>query len=95
MQCSPAQDAVIRVHARIAEVGYETGAPVVARLLVHSQQIGCLMGKGGHIIAEMRRHSGASIRIFGREHGFKNGCHNDELVQVQTMINRSVHFKIH
>ncbi|KAL2932895.1 RNA-binding KH domain-containing protein RCF3 [Bienertia sinuspersici] len=79
---SPAQDAVIRVHSRIAEVGFEPGAAVTARLLVPSQQIGCLLGKGGLIIAEMRRLTGASIRIFGREQGLKLNIGNDELVQV-------------
>uniref|UniRef100_A0A803M9S3 K Homology domain-containing protein n=1 Tax=Chenopodium quinoa TaxID=63459 RepID=A0A803M9S3_CHEQI len=79
---SPAQDAVIRVHSRIAEVGFEPGAAVIARLLVHSQQIGCLLGKGGLIIAEMRRLTGASIRIFGREQGLNSNIQNDEVVQV-------------
>jgi len=78
---SPSQDAVIRVHTRVAEVAFEPGAAVVARLLVHSQQIGCLLGKGGLIIAEMRRLTGANIRIFGREHGLKLST-NDEVVQV-------------
>lgn len=78
---SPAQDAVIRVHTRVAEVAFEPGAAVVARLLVHSQQIGCLLGKGGLIVAEMRRLTGANIRIFGREHGLKLST-NDEVVQV-------------
>ena len=36
----------MRVHARITEIGFEPGAAVVARLLVHSQQIGCLLGRG-------------------------------------------------
>lgn len=79
---SPAQDAVIRVHCRIAEIGFEPGAAVVARLLVHSQQIGCLLGKGGIIISEMRRATGASIRIFAKEQVPKCGSQNDELVQV-------------
>ncbi|XP_057967697.1 KH domain-containing protein HEN4 [Malania oleifera] len=79
---SPAQDAVIRVHCRIAEVGFEPGAAVVARLLVHAQQIGCLLGKGGFIIAEMRRATGASIRIFAKEQVPKSGALNDEVVQV-------------
>ncbi|KMS97210.1 hypothetical protein BVRB_7g177620 [Beta vulgaris subsp. vulgaris] len=79
---SPAQDAVIRVHSRIAEVGFEPGSAIIARLLVHSQQIGCLLGKGGLIIAEMRRLTGASIRIFGREQGLNLNTQNDELVQV-------------
>ncbi|XP_075664057.1 KH domain-containing protein HEN4 [Castanea sativa] len=79
---SPAQEAVIRVHCRIAEIGFEPGAAVVARLLVHSQQIGCLLGKGGFIITEMRRATGASIRIFSKEQVPKCGSPNDEVVQV-------------
>ncbi|XVF23210.1 hypothetical protein REPUB_Repub13aG0017300 [Reevesia pubescens] len=80
---SPAQDAVIRVHSRIAEIGFEPGAAIVARLLVHSQQIGCLLGKGGHIVTEMRRATGASIRIFPKEQLTKCiGSPNDEVVQV-------------
>lgn len=79
---SPAQEAVIRVQSRIAEIGFEPGTAVVARLLVHSQQIGCLLGKGGFIISEMRRATGASIRIFPKEHISKGGSQNDEVVQV-------------
>ncbi|KAF4347567.1 hypothetical protein G4B88_009923 [Cannabis sativa] len=79
---SPSQDAVIRVHSRIAEIGFEPGAAVVARLLVHSQQIGCLLGKGGFIISEMRRATGASIRIFTKDQVPKCASHNDEVVQV-------------
>ncbi|XP_038898275.1 KH domain-containing protein HEN4 [Benincasa hispida] len=79
---SPAQEAVIRVHCRIAEIGYEPGAPVVARLLVHGQQIGYLVGRGGHIINEMRRGTGTSIQIFPREQIQNSGPVNDEVVQV-------------
>ncbi|XP_031254507.1 KH domain-containing protein HEN4-like isoform X2 [Pistacia vera] len=79
---SPAQDAVMRVHSRIAEIGFEPGNAVVARLLVHSQQIGCLLGRGGYIISEMRRATGASIRVFPREQAPKCGSPNDEVVQV-------------
>lgn len=81
-QRSPAQEAVIRVQRRIAEIGFEPGAAIVARLLVHSQQIGCLLGKGGVIITEMRRATGASIRIFAREQVPKCASLNDEVVQV-------------
>ncbi|KAL4589333.1 hypothetical protein LXL04_002239 [Taraxacum kok-saghyz] len=79
---SPAQDAVLRVHNRLAEIGFESGAAIVARLLVHSRQIGCLWGKGGSIISEMRRGTGASIQIFPSEQVTKYGMPNDEVVQV-------------
>ncbi|CAI0410099.1 unnamed protein product [Linum tenue] len=79
---SPAQDGVIRVQTRIAEIGYEHGAPVVARLIVHSQQIGRLLGKGGQIISEMRHLTGAHIRIFPTDQAAKHGTPHDEIVQV-------------
>jgi poly(rC)-binding protein 2/3/4 len=78
---SPAQDAVIRVHCRLTEIGFEQSNAVVARLLVRSPQVGCLLGKGGHVISEMRRVTGASIRIFSKEQ-IKYISHNEEVVQV-------------
>ncbi|KAI5575655.1 hypothetical protein BDE02_10G226200 [Populus trichocarpa] len=79
---SPAQDAVIRVQSRIAEIGFERGARIVARLLVHPQQIGVLLGKGGKIINEMRHVTGASICIFPKEQASKYGSQTEEVVQV-------------
>ncbi|GAB4849951.1 hypothetical protein Ancab_029251 [Ancistrocladus abbreviatus] len=90
MPRSPAQDAVIRVYSRISEIGFEPGTAAVGRLLVHSQQIGCLLGRGGNIVAEMRRQTGASIRIFGREQGSKFGIQNEEVVQIIGSL-QSVH----
>ncbi|KAJ6311226.1 hypothetical protein OIU77_013073 [Salix suchowensis] len=79
---SPAQDAVIRVQSRIAEIGFERGSRIVARLLVHPQQIGVLLGKGGKIINEMRHVTGASICIFPKEQASKYGSQTEEVVQV-------------
>ncbi|KAI7737965.1 hypothetical protein M8C21_004927, partial [Ambrosia artemisiifolia] len=78
---SPTQDAVMRVHSRIVEAGFESGAAIVARLLVHSRQIGCIWGKGGMIISELRRLTGASIHVFPREQVAKYGMPSDEVVQ--------------
>ncbi|GMI77437.1 hypothetical protein like AT1G51580 [Hibiscus trionum] len=80
---SPAQDAVVRVQSRIAEIGFEPGAAIVARLLVPSQHIGYLLGKGGHIVNEMRRATGANIRVSSKEQLSKSvGFQNEEFVQV-------------
>ncbi|KAL1186005.1 hypothetical protein V6Z11_A01G149400 [Gossypium hirsutum] len=80
---SPVQDAVVRVQSRIAKIGYEPGAPIVARLLVPSQQVGYLFGKGGHIVSKMRRATGANIRVSSKEQLSKSaGLKNDEVVQV-------------
>ncbi|XP_061364085.1 KH domain-containing protein HEN4 [Gastrolobium bilobum] len=78
---SPAQEAVIRVHSRLTEIGFEPNAAVVARLLVRSPQVGCLLGKGGLVISEMRRATGANIRIFSKEQ-IKYISQNEEVVQV-------------
>nr|GMC52002.1 KH domain-containing protein HEN4 [Ipomoea batatas] len=80
---SPAQEAVIRVHSRIAEIGFEpAAAAVVARLLVHSNQISYLFGDGGIPIAELRRVTGASIRVFPKEQSPRFGSQGDEVLQV-------------
>lgn len=87
MMHSPAQDAVLRVHSRISEASMDKSSAVPARLLVPSQHIGCLLGKGGSIIAEMRKVTGASIRIFGNEQIPRCAQRNDELVQVHHTSN--------
>ena len=79
---SLAQDAVMCVHNRIVEIGFEPSAAVVARLLVHSPFIGRLLGKGGHVISEMRRATGASIRVFAKDQATKYESQHDEIVQV-------------
>ncbi|KAL3736961.1 hypothetical protein ACJRO7_025832 [Eucalyptus globulus] len=79
---SAAQDAVMRVHHRITEIGFEPGVAVIARLLVPSQQIGFLVGKGGFFINELKRATGASIRVFVKEHSQKFDSHYHEVVQV-------------
>eukprot|EP01018_Ginkgo_biloba_P002005 Gb_31686 [translate_table: standard] len=79
---SPSQDAVLRVHSRILDSGPDKDKNSTARLLVPSNQIGCLLGKGGTIIAEMRKATGANIRIFGKDQLPKCASPNDEVVQV-------------
>lgn len=88
---SPAQDAVLRVHSRLSEM-LDKGSAVAARLLVPSHQIGCLLGKGGAVIAEMRRATGASIRIFLKEQVPKCAQPNDEVVQVTSSSSILVYF---
>ncbi|CAN6218231.1 unnamed protein product [Urochloa humidicola] len=82
MMHSPAQDAVVRVYSRISESSIDRNSPTPARLLVPAQHIGCLLGKGGSIITEMRKLTGASIRIFGNEQIPRCAQRNDEMVQV-------------
>ncbi|KAI8532399.1 hypothetical protein RHMOL_Rhmol11G0212300 [Rhododendron molle] len=87
---SPAQNAVVLVFSRSMEAGAEKGldlssskgSPVLARLVVHLNQVGCLLGKGGAIISEMRKTTGAFIRIIGNDQAPKCASQNDEIVQI-------------
>ncbi|XP_061370842.1 KH domain-containing protein HEN4 [Gastrolobium bilobum] len=87
---SPAQKAVVLVYSRSVEAGIENGidsglnkwSPVAARLLVPSNQVGCLLGKGGIIVSEMRKETGASIRIIGTDQVPKCASENDQVVQI-------------
>ncbi|KAK8959234.1 KH domain-containing protein [Platanthera guangdongensis] len=79
---SPPQDAVLRVQHRILlAVPDNKDNVVLSRLLVSSHQIGCLLGKGGSIISEMRKLSGAHIRVLSRDQIPKGVTENDEIVQ--------------
>lgn len=81
-------DAVMRLQPRCSEkMERDSGDPVITtRLLVPSSKIGCIIGKGGAIIKEMRSTSRANIRIFADENVPKVASADDEMVQV----NRSV-----
>nr|GMD94687.1 KH domain-containing protein HEN4-like [Ipomoea batatas] len=80
---SPPQDAVLRVQSRIFRALPESkDNTMLAKLLVSSNQIGCLLGKGGSIIAEMRKSTGAYIRILGKDQTPNCASENEEVVQV-------------
>lgn len=59
---------------------------MIARLLVSSNQIGCLLGKGGSIISEMRKVTGAYIRIMGKDQIPKFASEGEEVVQVRLHV---------
>eukprot|EP00271_Cylindrocystis_brebissonii_P015824 TRINITY_DN38860_c0_g1_i1.p1 TRINITY_DN38860_c0_g1~~TRINITY_DN38860_c0_g1_i1.p1 ORF type:complete len:571 (+),score=97.62 TRINITY_DN38860_c0_g1_i1:165-1877(+) len=81
---STAQDGLLRVHARVVEGDDNLDAlgPVTTRLLVPSGQIGCLLGKGGSIISQMRKDTGAAIRIMQKDQVPGCALPTDELVQI-------------
>ncbi|KAF5182782.1 Rna-binding kh domain-containing protein rcf3 [Thalictrum thalictroides] len=70
-QYSPAQNALIRVFTRSTEVGNgkrlesdeSKDSVVEARLLVPSHQVGCVIGKGGTVISEIRRASRTNMWV--------------------------------
>lgn len=80
---SKAQKAILIVQSKIFDFGVDKDiGPVTTKLLVPSDQAGCLIGKGGSIIAEMRKLTHAKIRIYGKEHLPPCALENDELVQI-------------
>ncbi|KAG9440006.1 hypothetical protein H6P81_020171 [Aristolochia fimbriata] len=81
---SAAQDALLRIQSRILRAASDssTDKAVLSRMLVSSSQIGCLLGKGGAVIAEMRKLTGAHIRILGKDQIPKCASENEEVVQI-------------
>eukprot|EP00249_Psilotum_nudum_P012372 c23745_g1_i1 orf=387-2030(+) len=99
----PAQEALFRVHDRIVEL--ERGAsddddddeppkPVTARLLVPNNQIGCLLGKGGKIIEQMRKEIAAQIRVLPKNQLPPCATPDDEVVQLSgdpTLVRKALY----
>ncbi|KAJ0721098.1 putative K domain-containing protein [Helianthus annuus] len=86
---SPTIDAVLRLQPRCSEkTEREPGDAVfTTRLLVPASRIGCLIGKGGAIISEMRSLTRASIRILSKENLPKVASEDEEMVQITGDIN--------
>ncbi|KAH6791166.1 RNA-binding KH domain-containing protein [Perilla frutescens var. frutescens] len=83
----PAQDALFKVHDRIvaddsAAEDSEEAPHVTVRLLVPSDQIGCIIGKGGLIVQNIRSETGAQVRIVKDDHLPTCALNSDELVQI-------------
>ncbi|MBA0789222.1 hypothetical protein Gotri_026652 [Gossypium trilobum] len=86
---SPAQDALFRVHDRVvaeelpADEDLEEQTHVVTvRMLVASDQIGCVIGKGGQVIQSIRSETQAQIRVLSNEHLPPCALTSDELLQI-------------
>lgn len=84
----PAQDALFRIHDRVvaddlaADEDSEDAPQITVRLLVASDQIGCIIGKGGQIVQNIRSDTGAQIRIMKDHHLPPCALSSDELVQI-------------
>ncbi|XP_006338440.1 KH domain-containing protein At4g18375-like isoform X3 [Solanum tuberosum] len=81
---SPTVEAALRLQPRCSEkVDKDSGlTPLTTRLLVPTSRIGCLIGKGGTIINEMRKITKANIRILSKEGLPKVAAEDDEMVQI-------------
>lgn len=77
---SPAIEAVLQLRRRTSDVP-EKGT-ITTRLLVSSSKIGCLLGKGGDVITEMRRRTHADIHVFSKSDKPKYASDDEELVQI-------------
>lgn len=81
---SAAQHAVILVFNKSVETGFqkgpETGTQVCARVVISQKQMGCLLGKGGSVVADMRKVTGAVIKIVGDNQVPKCARETDQLV---------------
>lgn len=90
---SPAQDALFRVHDRVVaeelagdeDLDEQTTQVVTVRMLVASDQIGCVIGKGGQVIQNIRSETQAQIRVLSNEHLPPCALSSDELLQVQLL----------
>lgn len=90
---SPAQDALFRVHDRIIaeeapvppEDEFDDMQQVTVRMLVPADQIGCVIGKGGQVVQNIRTETRAQIRILKDEHLPPCALSFDELLQVNIL----------
>ncbi|KAJ9562104.1 hypothetical protein OSB04_007264 [Centaurea solstitialis] len=84
----PSMDALFKVHDRVVADDLSAGEDaeetpqVTVRLLVSSDQIGCIIGKGGQIVQTIRTDTGAQIRIMKENHLPACALSSDELVQI-------------
>ncbi|KAH9604427.1 hypothetical protein KSS87_011227 [Heliosperma pusillum] len=83
-QVSPTIEAARRLQPRCSEKTERDSGIVsfTTRILVHSSCIGCLIGKGGAIISEMRNITRANIRILSKDDLPKVAADDDEMVQI-------------
>ncbi|KAK6928174.1 K Homology domain, type 1 [Dillenia turbinata] len=81
---SPTIDAAVRLQPRCSEKAERDSGitSFTTRLLVPTSRIGCLIGKGGAIITELRRVTQANIRILSKENLPKIAAQDDEMVQI-------------
>ncbi|XP_078437140.1 RNA-binding KH domain-containing protein RCF3-like [Wolffia australiana] len=80
---SPVQDALLRVQNRIAMAVSDDKEPEFStKILVSSAQTGCLIGRGGAIVTEMRKLSGAHIRVMSRDQSPTYISENEVAVKV-------------
>ncbi|KAF8118034.1 hypothetical protein N665_0006s0037 [Sinapis alba] len=97
---TPAQDALFRIHDRVAaddarsDDSSEGEQQVTAKLLVPSDQIGCILGRGGVIVQNIRSETGAQIRIIKDRNMPLCALNSDQLIQISgevLLVKKALH----
>ncbi|CAK9159933.1 unnamed protein product [Ilex paraguariensis] len=81
-EVSQAQEGLIRVFERVLEVERNNGGVIGCKLLVGNGQIGAVMGKGGRIISEIQKTTGAKIRVLNKEQVPVCATPEERLIQI-------------
>nr|CAB3471605.1 unnamed protein product [Digitaria exilis] len=79
---SPAQNAILHVQRKLMLPASDKEGPAMCRLIISPNQVGCLMGKGGSVIAEMRKLSGAFIIVLSKDKVPRGVPEHDEVIQI-------------
>ncbi|CAO2209311.1 unnamed protein product [Urochloa humidicola] len=80
---SPAQNAILHVQRKLTlPTSDKKEDPPMCRLIVSPNQVGCLLGKGGSIISEMRKLSGAFIVVLSKDKIPMGVPEDDEVIQI-------------
>lgn len=79
---SPVIEAVLQLQGKISNYGKDNEGLITTRLLVPSRQIGCLLGKRGSVISEMRKKTNANLKVLQKTDLPKCAQETDELVQI-------------
>ncbi|EEC67246.1 hypothetical protein OsI_34185 [Oryza sativa Indica Group] len=76
---SPTIEALILLHSKVSTLA--ENHQLTTRLVVPSNKVGCILGEGGKVITEMRRRTGAEIRVYSKADKPKYLSFDEELVQ--------------
>lgn len=92
---SPAQDALFKVHDIVIteETDYQLDEILTVRLLVSADQIGCVIGKGGQVVQNIRNETRAQIRILSSEQVPRCALSTDQVLQISgeaTMVRQAL-----
>eukprot|EP00252_Welwitschia_mirabilis_P024803 TRINITY_DN749_c0_g1_i1.p1 TRINITY_DN749_c0_g1~~TRINITY_DN749_c0_g1_i1.p1 ORF type:complete len:643 (+),score=118.00 TRINITY_DN749_c0_g1_i1:175-2103(+) len=78
---SPVLEAALILQPKISPAAEKEGA-IVMKLFAPSNQVGCLLGKGGSVIAEMRKKTRAHIKLYSKDERPNYVPENEELLQI-------------